>query len=100
MGGDEEIGGAADGDEPRTEAIEEVLDRPCARSGLPRDGMDHGQHILAAMGKLAEQEAELILVRLALADVDGDRGGADDGALLVGLRLEPGGERGPPAATS
>ncbi len=81
--GDQEIVRAADGDEPRAEAIEEILDRARARGGLPGDGVDHGEQILGAVGQLAQQEAKLILVRLALADVDGDRGRAEDLALLV-----------------
>ena len=38
--------------------------------------------------KLPEEEPELILVRLALADIDGDRGGAEDSAVLVPKSLD------------
>ena len=86
--GDQEVVRAADGDEARAEAIEEILDRARARCGLPGDGVDHGEQILGAVGQLAQQEAKLILVGLALADVDGDRGRAEDLALLVGQRLD------------
>ena len=86
--GDEQVVGGAHGDEPRAEAVEEIVDRARARGGLPRDGVDHREQVLAAMGQLAQQEAELVLVGLALADVDGDRRGADNGVLLVAQRLD------------
>ena len=35
-----------------------------------------------------QQEAELVLIGLALADVDGDRGRADDSVPLVAQRLD------------
>ena len=40
------------------------------------------------MRQLAQQEAKLVLIGLALADIDGDRRGADNGALLVSQRLD------------
>ena len=40
------------------------------------------------MGQFAQQEAKLVLIRLALGDVDGDRGRAEDLALLVGQGLD------------
>src|SRR5512143_776461 len=79
---------AADGAEPCAEPLEEILDRARARRGLPCDGMDHGKQVLRAVGQLSEQEAKLVFVRLALADVDGDRSRADDLALLVTQRLD------------
>ena len=86
--GDQEVVRAADGHEARAEAIEEILDRTRAGRSLPGDRVDHGEQILGAVGQLAQQETKLILIGLALADVDGDRGRAEDLALLVGQRLD------------
>ncbi len=40
------------------------------------------------MSQFSEQQAELVFVGLALADVDGDRGGAEDGIVLVAESLD------------
>ena len=95
--GDQKIVGAADGNQPRAEAIEEVLDRARARRGLPRDGVDHRQHVLGAVSQLPKQETELVLIGLALADVDGDRSRAENGVMLVAQRLDQEIERALPA---
>src|SRR5262249_43667595 len=79
---------AADGAETRAEPLEEILDRARARRRLPRDGMDHREQILRAMGQLPEQEAKLILVGLPFADVDRDGGRSDRLALSVPQRLD------------
>ena len=79
--GDQKVVRAANGHESRAEAIEEVLDRARARCGLPGNGVDHGEQILGAVGQLAQQETKLVLIGLALADIDGDRGRAEDGAF-------------------
>ena len=46
--GDQKIVRAADGNQSRAEAIEEVLDRAGARCGLTGNGVDHRQQILAS----------------------------------------------------
>lgn len=74
--GDEKIVGAADGDQTCIEVLEKVVHRARARGGLPGDGMDHRELILAAMGQLPEQQTKLVLVRLALASVERTQGRA------------------------
>ena len=81
--GDEKIVGGAHRHEPGTEAVEEVINGARARGRLPRDGVGHGEQILAAMRELAQQETELVFVGLALADIDRDRCGPDNTFVLV-----------------
>ena len=85
--GDEQILRAADGDQPRAEAIEKVVDGLGARGGLPGDGLNNGKLILRAVGELAQQQTELVLSFLPLGDLDGDGRGADRIAFAVAERL-------------
>src|SRR5262245_60508476 len=86
--GDEKVVGGTHRRQPGAEAGEKIVDRARARGGLPRDGLGDGEQILAAMREFAQQKAKLVLVGLALADIDGDRRGADNGAMLVPQRLD------------
>ena len=87
--GDEEVVGGGDGAQAGGEVADEGLDIGGHAGGLAGHRLDDREKVLGAVGELAHDEAHLLLVALALGEID--RGADDTGhaAVAVDLRLEP-----------
>ena len=70
------------------ELVEEFVGRTRVPCSLPGHRLDHCEEIFRTMGEFAHEEAQVRLALLALGDVHGGAGKADDRAGQVGQGFE------------